>query len=295
MLLWVLFHPLEEVRVNGSGSRRTFFKQVLSLSAFAAASAASFRRRGRTVSVDIGPEAAHAMNNPEYASGLAAGEVKIEYMGMSCFLITTAAGTRIVTDPFHADSRILHPELRKEPADVVTVSCGNYAHCYVYAVGGMPYVYRIARPTDIMGIPFRGVSTRHLEMKDVGTTRPGENMVICFEVEGIRICHLGALGHRLTDGQVNEIGPVDVLMVPVGGVSTLPVADAAFVCGRLDPRIVIPMHYRSERCTYADWATVDDFLEGKKNVVKYQGFGEMILRSDDLPKETRILALGYAH
>lgn len=281
--------------MNGSSSRRTFFKQALSLSAFGAASAISFRRRGKSVGVDFGPEEARAMNHPDYASAVAEGEVKIEYMGMSCFLITTGAGTRIVTDPFHADSQILHPELRKEPADVVTVSCGNYAHCYVYAVGGMPYVYRIEKPTEIMGITFRGVSTRHLEMKDVGTTRPGENMVMCFEVEGIRICHLGALGHRLSDEQVKQIGPVDVLMVPVGGVSALPVEDATYVCGRLDPKIVIPMHYRSERCTYSDWAKVDDFLEGKENVARYQGFGEMVLRSAELPKETRVVALGYAH
>lgn len=281
--------------MNGGSSRRTFFKQLLSLSAFGAASAVSFRRRGKALSVDVGPEEAHAMNSPDYDSAVAKGEVKIEYMGMSCFLISTSGGTRIITDPFHSDSQILHPELRKEPADVVTVSCGNYAHCYVYAVGGMPYVYRIKKPTELMGITFRGVSTQHLEMKDVGTTRPGENVVMCFEVEGIRFCHLGALGHRLSDGQVKEIGRVDVLMVPVGGVSTLPVEDAAIVCGQLDPRIVIPMHYRSERCVYSDWATVDDFLEGKENVVKYRGFGEIILSAGELPKETQIVALGYAY
>lgn len=276
--------------------RRTFVKHLVSLAAFGAGSLASFGRKkdAGAGGFRLGGKA-YAMDNPDYASSLAAGELKIRYMGMSCFLITTAGGTRIITDPFHGDRQILHPELRKAPADVVTVSCGNYAHCYVFAVGGMPYVYRVQAPTDIMGITFRGVSTRHLEMKDVGTTRPGENMVICFEAEGIRCCHLGALGHRLSGAQVDEIGPVDVLMVPVGGVSTLPAADIDVVCAQLNPRIILPMHYRSERCTYDGWATVDDFLDGKDNAVKYSGLDEMVLTASGLPTETKIVALAYGH
>jgi L-ascorbate metabolism protein UlaG (beta-lactamase superfamily) len=229
-----------------------------------------------------------AMNNPDYATDLGTGEVRFEYRGMSCFLITAADGTRIVTDPFHADRQILYPELGKEPADIVTVSCGNYSHCNVYAVGGMPYIYRIKTPTEIEGITFRGVSSRHLEMKEVGPTRPDENIIMCFEVSGIRICHLGALGSSLTDTQQREIGKVDVLMVPVGGVSTLPVEDASWVCRQLDPRVIVPMHYRSERCTYPAWAPVDTFLEGKENIVKFNGFGEFTLCAKDLPSEPHI-------
>jgi len=277
--------------MKANESRRTFFKRMLSLTAFGTASCLSFRRG---ITPGWGRKA-HAMNNPDYASGLSGKEVKIEYMGMSCFLITAGSGTRIITDPFHADNQILYPELRKEPADIVTVSCGNYAHCNVYAVGGMPSIYRIKTPTTIEGIPFRGVSSRHLEMKEVGTTRPDENIIMCFEVSGIRICHLGALGHILSGEQVQQIGKVDVLMVPVGGVSTLPVADAGKVCGQLSPRIILPMHYRSERCTYPAWATADDFAKDKENVVKFRGFGEITLSSKDLPEAPQILLLEASH
>lgn len=276
-------------------SRRTFFKRMLSLSAFSAASCLSFSRGVKGLAGLGWPRKAHAMNNPDYASGLSSEEIRIEYMGMSCFLITTGSGARIITDPFHSDNQILYPDLRKEPADMVTVSCGNYAHCNVYAVGGMPYVYRIKTPTTIEGIPFRGISSRHLEMKEVGPTRADENIIMCFEAAGIRICHLGALGHPLTEDQRQRIGKVDVLMVPVGGVSTLPVADAEDVCRQLAPGIIIPMHYRSERCTYSSWAPVDEFVKGKENVTKFPGLGEVTLSAADLPPTPQILLLEAAH
>ena len=280
--------------MDGKNSRRSFLKGLLSVSVFSAASGLTFNRKTGAGFGEPGLiKKADAMNNPEYATGISDHEIKIEYFGMSCFLITTGNGTRIITDPFCSDKQVLHPELRKEPADVVTVSCGNYAHCYVYAVGGMPYIYRIAEPKEIKSIRFRGIATRHLEMKDIGPTRPGENIVMCFEVEGIKVCHLGALGHKLSNEQRKQIGKVDILMVPVGGVSALPVAEANEVCSQLDPKVIIPMHYRSDRCTYSSWATVDEFLKDKKNVINSRGLPERSFRLADLPAETQIIALGY--
>jgi hypothetical protein len=158
---------------------------------------------------------------------------------------------------------VLHNELKKEPADVVTVSCGTYSHCHVFSVGGTPYIYQIAEQTVLHGITFRGVFTKHLTMKEISTIYPADNMVICFEVDGINICHLGALGHVLTDEQVKQIGKVDILMVPVGGVSTLPVEDARKVCKQINPQMILPMNYRSERFDVEGWATVDDFFSDR--------------------------------
>lgn len=281
-------------------SRRSFFKHLFALSAFSSASILSLRKGMDATIPDLGPTEACAMNNPDYAVSIPDNGIKIEYMGMSCFIITASNGTRIITDPFLAGpgGQILHPELNHEPADVVTISCGHYTHCNVFAVGGFPYIYKITEPSEIKGIKFRGVSTRHLEMKEVSKIRPdGENIVMCFEVEGIRICHLGALGHKLTGDQVKEIGKVDILMVPVGGVSTLPVVDANDVCDQLNPKIIFPMHYRSERCIIPTWAPVDDFLKGKKNVTNFtmRGFGEMTFKLSELPAETLIIAAGYPH
>jgi L-ascorbate metabolism protein UlaG (beta-lactamase superfamily) len=104
-------------------------------------------------------------------------------------------------------------------------------------------------------------------MNEIAILNAAENMVICFDVDGIRICHLGALGHRLTEDQARQVGEVHILMVPVGGVSTLPVADAGAVCDQLNPGFILPMHYRNDRCTY-EWAGVDEFLKDKNNVLR---------------------------
>jgi L-ascorbate metabolism protein UlaG (beta-lactamase superfamily) len=204
------------------------------------------------------------MTNPDYAIGRFKDRITIEYVGLSCFIVTSSKNKRIIMDPFIADRKILYPELKKEIADVVTVSCGSYAHCHVFAVGGVPFIYQVSEPTELHGIKFRGVETQHLKMLDAAVVDPAKNVVMCFEVDGIKLCHLGALGHKLTDEQVQQIGQVDILMVPVGGVSTLPVDDARAVCKQINPQIILPMHYRNERALFPDWATVYDFLGDRK-------------------------------
>jgi L-ascorbate metabolism protein UlaG (beta-lactamase superfamily) len=282
--------------MTGKNSRRKFFKQLAAISTFSAASVLSIKKEVKNKVIGLGATDANAMDNPEYDSPLSANELRIEYRGMSCFVITASNGTKIITDPFIADNQILYPELRKEPADVVTVSCGNYAHCYVWDVGGMPYIYKKTEPAKINGITFRGVSTRHLEMKEVGPTRPDENIVICFEADGIKVCHLGALGHKLSDEQVRQIGKVDILMAPVNGVSALPLTDANEVCNQLNPRVIIPMHYRSNRSLFPSWAAVDEFLKlrGKAGAGPGRaGSGLIFFKAADLPSETQVVVPGY--
>ncbi|GEM_PF-757028 len=259
-------------------SRRRFFKQLFALSAFSGASILSFKK---PLGENIGglvPTEANAMANPDYAIGRFKNRITIEYYGVSCFVIISSNGTRIITDPFLANGsmyqpmkvkgyKMLHSELRKEPADVVTVSCGHYSHCYVSSVGGTPYIYKITEPTELHGITFRGIASKHLDMTEP-ILKAAQNIIICFEVDGIKICHLGALGHRLSDEQVKQIGKVDILMVPVGGAETLPVADANDVCSRINPRVVLPMKYRSERYDNPSWAYVDEFLKDKKHVLR---------------------------
>jgi len=277
-------------------SRRIFVKQLTTLAAVSGVPLSPAKRAGKgSEKGNINGTKVPTIGSQEYAPPMSPGELKIDYRGMSCFIITASNGTRIITDPFCADDYILHPELEKEAANVVTVSCGNYAHCYVWAIGGMPYIFKRIAPAEIEGIRFRGVATRHLEMKEVGSTRPDLNIVVCFEVEGMKICHLGALGHRLSDEQAKEIGMVDILMTPVGGVSTLPLKEVDMVCDQLNPKIILPMHFRSERCTYSSWATVDDFLKSKKNALKFRGFGVKTFKSANLPSERQIVALGYPH
>ena len=275
--------------MNGGMGRRSFFRRVFAASACGAG--AMLSRKNAFAMEATGSLLAprntgiFPMENPDYAIGRFKDRMTIQYYGLSCFLIVSSKGVRIIMDPFIASKQVLHSEVKKEPADVVTVSCGSYAHCHVFSVGGTPYIYQITEPTVLHGITFRGVATQHLKMLEASVLSPGQNVVMCFEVDGIKLCHLGALGHTLTDDQVKQIGKVDILMVPVGGVSTLPVADAREVCNKINPQIILPMHYRSERMLAPDWAPIDDFFaDRKKKTIESEGqtktYYENVLRSD---------------
>lgn len=219
--------------------------------------------------------------------------MKVEWYGMSGFLITSDNGTRIVTDPYIADMNVLYNEIH-ELADVVTVSCGHYSHCNVYSVNGEPYIYRGPEPAEIKGIKFYGVATSHLVMEENKYLDAGQNMIMCFDVDGVKLCHLGALGHDLSEQQIEQIGEVDILLIPVGGYSTMPVDVVTKVSRELKPKVIIPMHYRSERCTFPTWAGVDEFLEGKENVIRMDshiGSSELEFYPDTIPAATQILVL----
>lgn len=219
--------------------------------------------------------------------------MKIKSYGMSCFLITSDDGTRIITDPFIADLNILYSEI-KEKADIVTISCGHYSHCFVCTIKGEPYIYKGPEPAEIKGIKFRGIATRHLEMKENKPVNPGQNVIICFEVDGIKICHLGALGHGLSEEQIEQIGEVDMLLIPINGRSTIPLDIADKVITQIKPRITFPMNYKSERCTFTGWASAEEFTKGKKNVTLMDpiiGSSEMEFSPETLPEENSIIVL----
>lgn len=273
--------------MDDKNSRRRFIKQFLALSAFSAGSMLSFKAGINSKTASFGIAGADAMDNPDFAAPIPDKTVRIKYKGYSCFIITASNGLRIITDPVGA--------LGKEPADIVTVSCGHYNHCDVYWVGGFPYIYKRAEPINLEGVTFRGIATHHLEMDEGRKMRPGDNYVICFDVDGVNICHLGALGQKLSTEQVKQIGKVDILMAPVGGISTLPVADAAEVCSLLNPRVVIPMHYKSRQSNDIPGSSVDEFLKlmDKGGNLKggRGGLGSKDFGSSELPSVTQVVVL----
>lgn len=144
---------------DGRNSRRNFFKKFFAITAFGGFSIFSVRKNAfrRTQVIEL--TKSNAMENPDYSFDRFKDRIKINYFGLSCFLITSSDGTKIITDPFLADKKILHPELRHEPADIVTVSCGHYAHCNVFSTGGTPNIYQITDPTELKGIKFSIICT----------------------------------------------------------------------------------------------------------------------------------------
>lgn len=210
--------------------------------------------------------------------------MKIKWLGHASFMITSDSGTKIITDPYVTGGALNYGEI-KESADIVTVSHEHFDHNNAAAVGGNPEVVKEAK--EVKGIKLNGVPTYH---DDAGGSQRGSNIIFCFEVDGVKVCHLGDLGHPLTDKQVADLGSVDVVMVPVGGNYTIDAKIATEVCGKLAPRVIIPMHFRNERCDSFPVAGVDDFLQGKADVSRSDS-SEVEFKAGGLPATTQIVVL----
>ncbi|MGI6486480.1 MAG: MBL fold metallo-hydrolase [Thermoanaerobacterales bacterium] len=211
--------------------------------------------------------------------------MKIQWFGHSCFLFESRSGTKIVTDPFDGSVGYKIPKIE---ADVVTVSHDHYDHNYVDCVQGDPNVIRNVGQYQQNGISIKGVSSFHDEAK--GSKR-GPNVIFVYGIDGLQICHLGDLGHLLSKAQVEEIGKVDVLLVPVGGTFTLDAEGAVAVIQQLSPRVTIPIHFKTSAVSMPI-APVDEFLDK-------MGEGERIKETSiELTPETisecpKVLVLDY--
>jgi len=209
--------------------------------------------------------------------------MKIRWLGHASFMITSDTGIKIITDPYKTSEQIRYGEI-KESADIVTVSHEHDDHNNVAAVKGNPEVVR--GTAKVKELEFRGIPTYH---DSVQGQQRGKNTIFCFEMEGIRVCHLGDLGHSLNDKQLAELGGVDILLIPVGGYFTIDAEVASQICYKLAPRIVIPMHYKTDECFFPI-AGVDEFLQGKKNIVRLSA-SEAEFKQGELPTETQIIVL----
>ncbi|MCX7912360.1 MAG: MBL fold metallo-hydrolase, partial [Dehalococcoidales bacterium] len=162
----------------------------------------------------------------------------ITWLGLSCFRIRGSQAV-IITDPFPPS---LGYSLGRQTADIVTVSHPHPGHSYAEGVEGKPRIVRGPGEYEISNVLILGIATYHDAVR--GGTR-GKNTVYLMEVDGVNILHLGDIGHVLSGEQAEEIGRVDVLLLPVGGVNTIGAATAAQLVRSLEPKVVIPMHYRT--------------------------------------------------
>jgi L-ascorbate metabolism protein UlaG (beta-lactamase superfamily) len=211
--------------------------------------------------------------------------MKIKLLGHSAFLITSDKGVKIITDPYEAGPGWAYGAIT-ESADIVTVSHDHFDHGNVAAVRGNPEVVRRAGRSTAKGMEIKGIASYHDEAK--GRLR-GNNTIFCFDVDGIRVCHLGDLGHLLDDKQVKEIGSVDILLIPVGGYFTIDAKAATQVCNQLKPGVIIPIHYGTEKGA-SDLAGVDEFLRGKTNVRRLDA-SEVEFKRGELPATSQIMVL----
>ena len=211
--------------------------------------------------------------------------MRVKWLGHASFLISSEAGIKIITDPYPQGSGLSYAPI-SEAADIVTISHDHFDHNNVSSVKGKPQVVTGSGVKTIKGVQFRGIDTYH----DVSQGKErGANTAFCFLVDGIKLCHLGDLGHRLSPEQISQMSDVDVLFIPIGGFFTIDAKMAGTVVDDLKPKIVMPMHYKTDKC---DWPlnTIDDFVAGKKNVKKLNS-SDIEFEAGKLPEVTEIIIL----
>jgi L-ascorbate metabolism protein UlaG (beta-lactamase superfamily) len=226
-------------------------------------------------------------------AGADAAAAEFRWYGQAMFSFRTPGGTNVLTDPF-GNIGYTVPTPEQVGAGLTTITHEHPDHNND-ALGGRGLVMRGLTAdgwnhlNDNVGdLRVRTVRTFHDDQQ--GAQR-GRNAIFVFELAGLRIAHLGDLGHQLDDQHVSSIGgPVDVLMVPVGGVFTLDGAGATQVVQRLGPKVVFPMHYQTARAGQA-LQPVDLFLDGK--TVQRVGSTTTRLAKDTLPAQTTVMVLDY--
>jgi len=210
--------------------------------------------------------------------------MEITWLGHSCFLIRGKEKT-IITDPYHPD---LGYRLGEPEADIVTLSHFHPGHNYIEGVANEPKRIKSPGEYEIGGIFITGVATFHDNRK--GDLR-GKNTIYIIEMDDITLCHLGDLGHPLAAYLIEEIGDIDILFLPVGEVSTMPIDTALEIVRQLEPPIVIPMHYKTEAFT-GDLSPVDKFLD-KMRIRELEARPKLSITSSSLPSSTQTIVLNY--
>ena len=223
------------------------------------------------------------------ADAAPAKKVTVQYLGHSCFYITSSGGFRVITDPYGQGMwgyKLTFSPIVEE-ADVVTVSHQHWDHNNVEAVKGQPVKVEEPGSVKVKDVVFKVIPAWH----DMNKTNPDN--IVTFTIDGVRFCHLGDLGAKLDSKQLAEIGAVDVLFVPVGGGGfALNATRATEVSKELNPRIIIPMHFKTAKTGF-EIDSVDLFLEGKTNA-RRAGSSILEITANKLPADSQIVVLDAA-
>ncbi len=179
--------------------------------------------------------------------------MEITWLGHSCFRLRSREGA-VVTDPCDKSTGY---SIGRPTADIVTVSHDDPAHSNVGAVAGSPRIVQGPGEFEIAGVLIIGVRTSRDGPVANGRT---SNTAYVFEMENMRICHLGDLGQVPTAEQAEELSRVDILLVPVGGGGAMSASEAVETVSLLEPKLVIPMHYKT-KVAKGDLEPLDRFLK----------------------------------
>ncbi len=206
----------------------------------------------------------------------------IRYWGHASFSLETEDGILLI-DPY--DESVGYPIPDCKP-HILTVSHDHYDHSAVDLFPAAELVKRDGEKTEYRGFGIRAVKTFHDDQE--GKLR-GDNLFFIYSVEELQVAHCGDLGHILSDEQVKEIGPVDILFLPIGGTYTLDHNTAEVVRQQLKPKITIPMHFYTPVLKF-NLQTLDPFLDLQEQYIQYPG-NEWQVTKDSLDKYPPVVVL----
>ena len=217
--------------------------------------------------------------------------MRLTYIGHSSFLVETADEVRVILDPYRhgAFGGAVKYDPIDEPADVVVVTHAHDDHGASDTISGDPLVFVHPVAETVGSLQIAGIDVAH---DDVGGAKRGKNTIVVLDDGDIRLVHLGDLGHALDAVATKAIGRVDVLLIPVGGFFTIDHEEAAEVVEALDPRIVIPMHYKTDKIDF-QIAAVDQFLATQK-AVELKNDSTLEVTGTNMPAERVAVVLRHS-
>jgi len=209
--------------------------------------------------------------------------MEIVHLGHSCFKII-GKQISVLTDPY--DPEKVGIKLSKQDADVVTVSHNHFDHNYLEAVKSDYLLVDSPGEYEIKGSEFMGIFADH--DTENGQSR-GQITIFTMEIDGIKICHLGDLGTELSSEQLDKVDGVDILLIPVGGKTTIDAKVAVKVISQIEPKIVIPMHYADGKMK--DFSDLSVFLQ--EMGVSPMPLDKLKIASNNMPDELEVVVLKH--
>jgi len=205
----------------------------------------------------------------------------ISWLGHSSFRIKGKYAT-LVTDPYAPSTGLKFP---KTDCDIVTISHDHQDHNDTLKIGGEPKIISGPGEYEIKEVSIFGIQSFH---DDLGGSERGRNTIYSMTLDGIHLCHLGDLGHKLSQDTLAEMSAVDILFIPVGGVYTIGPEQAVEAVSAIEPRVIIPMHYKVPGLVY-DLEGVDKFVS--EIGMEAQKMDKFSVTSDKISEERQLVLL----